>query len=536
MRKLLQKLLIAAVGLFFSTNTVYSQQTIAQNDFEDQQTQPFITINRSSSGNITYFDYMIGTSPSNGTPASSPFNDQGGTKGIFYRGSSDGTRSYAYLHVAKINTAAYRNIELSVRVAAFGLVPGSGVTNNDYVKISMSTDGNNFVDKLKLTGHSSRAGWSFSGSTGVATHSYDQPMSTFAPAGGGLRTNDGYSTLKIKDIPPLGDLYVRIEMSSGYHTDAWALDNFIVTGTRTLAGTGNTFYGEESGGKVTSGLGNTFIGYKSGELVTSGLRNTFIGIEAGKVITTGGTNTMIGFNANATGTNASNLNNATAIGSDAKVSISNALILGNNANVGIGTSAPANKLEITSTVDNQSGLRFTKLKSNSQTSAANNVSLSVDANGDVILVPSALAASPWKTAAKNVSQTDTSQRIIIGAMPSTIPGNYKLYVSNGILAERVKVALKSSDKWSDYVFADNYTLRPLKDVEAYVKEHKHLPGVPSAQEVVDQGIDVAEMNAKLLEKIEELTLHMIRQEKIITHHQRELGRLKAKIRKQMSKK
>lgn len=534
MNKYLQKAL-PIVLLSIGLSSVINAQTIVQQDFEDPPASPFVTYSKSTSGNVVYFEGTTGTSASNANPAGSPFQVGGSRVGIVFRGSSDGSRGIGYINTAQINTAAYRDIKLSLRVAAFGFNgTGSGVSQNDYVKISISSDGNNFIEKLKITGNSNAA-WSFTGGTGIAKHSYDQPMSTYGPSGGGIRSTDGYSTMEISEIPPLSAMWVRIEMSTSYMHNVWCIDNLIITGTRTLVGTGNTLYGEESGTKITSGLGNTFIGYKSGENVTSGLRNTFIGIDAGKGISTGNTNTMIGYNASATGTNASNLTNATAIGSEAKVTVSNAVVLGNNANVGIGTSAPANKLEISASADNQSGLRFTKLKSTSTTSPANNVSLSVDANGDVILTPSALAASPWKIASGTISQTDQTQRVVIGTMPASLPANYKLYVSDGILAERVKVALKSSDKWSDYVFSPNYTLWPLNKVEAFVKKHHHLPGVPSADEVVEQGIDVATMNAKLLEKIEELTLHMIHQEKILLKNQEEIKRLTIKL-KQIKKK
>lgn len=104
--------------------------------------------------------------------------------------------------------------------------------------------------------------------------------------------------------------------------------------------------------------------------------------------------------------------------------------------------------------------------------------------------------------------------VLIGN-PATVnlPAGYKLYVETGILTEKVKVAVKNTANWSDYVFAKNYKMLPLTEVEAYVNKHKHLPGVPSAEEVVANGIDVATMDAKLLEKIEELTLYVIKLEK-----------------------
>ena len=101
-----------------------------------------------------------------------------------------------------------------------------------------------------------------------------------------------------------------------------------------------------------------------------------------------------------------------------------------------------------------------------------------------------------------------SNTLAIGSNVAT-PAGYRLYVHDGILTEKVKVAVKSTTDWADYVFADNYPLSKLADVEAFVKKNKHLPNFPSAQEMTTQGLDVAKMDAKLLEKIEELTLYLI---------------------------
>lgn len=98
-------------------------------------------------------------------------------------------------------------------------------------------------------------------------------------------------------------------------------------------------------------------------------------------------------------------------------------------------------------------------------------------------------------------------KVVIGA--AATPAGYRLFVEEGILTEKVKVAIKTSAEWSDYVFSNEYQLAKLSEVEDYVNEFQHLPGMPSAQEVVENGIDVAKMDAKLLAKIEELTLYLI---------------------------
>jgi hypothetical protein len=117
-------------------------------------------------------------------------------------------------------------------------------------------------------------------------------------------------------------------------------------------------------------------------------------------------------------------------------------------------------------------------------------------------------------------------KVRIGSASMTTPGTYKLYVEDGIMTERVRVAIKNSNDWMDQVFAENYNLRSVDELSSYIKEHQHLPEIPSADEVVAKGIDVGEMNAKLLKKIEELTLYMIAQQKEIEGLKKELEKIK----------
>ncbi|MFT3870778.1 MAG: hypothetical protein QM715_20185 [Nibricoccus sp.] len=99
----------------------------------------------------------------------------------------------------------------------------------------------------------------------------------------------------------------------------------------------------------------------------------------------------------------------------------------------------------------------------------------------------------------------------------------KLSVNGKIRAKEVIV---ETTGWSDHVFADSYRLQPLSEVEQHIKTEKHLPGVPSAQEVAEKGVSVGDMQAILLGKIEELTLHVIKQEKRIEALELENSQLK----------
>ncbi|HLK30540.1 MAG TPA: hypothetical protein VKT28_18305 [Puia sp.] len=107
-------------------------------------------------------------------------------------------------------------------------------------------------------------------------------------------------------------------------------------------------------------------------------------------------------------------------------------------------------------------------------------------------------------------------KVTVGTGVASTPAGYNLYVSGGILTEKIKAALASGSNWADYVFDKKYQLQPLKDVEIYINENKHLPGIPSADELAkDGGIDMSEMFARQMKKIEELTLYIIEQNKQI---------------------
>jgi hypothetical protein len=103
-------------------------------------------------------------------------------------------------------------------------------------------------------------------------------------------------------------------------------------------------------------------------------------------------------------------------------------------------------------------------------------------------------------------------KVIIGDpanLYSTSLSNYKLFVETGIITERIKIALKNdATNWSDYVFAPDYNLLSLDSVKLFTEQNCHLPGMPSADKVYAEGIDVADMDALLLKQIEELWLQM----------------------------
>lgn len=115
-----------------------------------------------------------------------------------------------------------------------------------------------------------------------------------------------------------------------------------------------------------------------------------------------------------------------------------------------------------------------------------------------------------QTSSGNIIMATGGGNVGIGTLT---PGTSKLAVEGTIAARRVKVT--QNNPWPDYVFGEDYTITPLYETEKFIKEHQHLPDMPSAKEVAENGLDLGEMNRKLLEKMEEMTLHMIRMQKKI---------------------
>ncbi len=120
----------------------------------------------------------------------------------------------------------------------------------------------------------------------------------------------------------------------------------------------------------------------------------------------------------------------------------------------------------------------------------------------------------YTTANANLTTVDwrardlfVNQNLGIG---TTNTQGYRLAIAGNVIAESMKVELQAN--WPDFVFNDSFKLPSLEEVAQYIEDKGHLKGIPSAQEVKQTGIDLGEMNAKLLQKIEELTLYTIKQE------------------------
>jgi len=122
----------------------------------------------------------------------------------------------------------------------------------------------------------------------------------------------------------------------------------------------------------------------------------------------------------------------------------------------------------------------------------------------------------------NLHNGGTDQFLTVNEQGETVLAHYRL-------------SIQSTHEWADRVFAPAYRLRPLALVAANVRENAHLPGLPSAAQMVREGVDLARLNATLLEKIEELTLYSIQLEKASQKQQAEIDELKRLVKQIMNK-
>lgn len=111
-------------------------------------------------------------------------------------------------------------------------------------------------------------------------------------------------------------------------------------------------------------------------------------------------------------------------------------------------------------------------------------------------------SAQWVRNGLIITPDTTGAKVSIG---TTTP-SYILDIGGDLRAELIVVEVASG---ADYVFADDYDLRPLDEVARYVRQHRHLPGVAPAAEMEAEGVEVGALQMTLLEKVEELTLYLI---------------------------
>lgn len=158
-------------------------------------------------------------------------------------------------------------------------------------------------------------------------------------------------------------------------------------------------------------------------------------------------------------------------------------------NVGIGVSNPSEKLEVNG-----------RVKAGGLALAGDNTSHTIDSRIDGTIVFGGQAGS---------------SEITDASIDQSYYSDFAVWVKEGIVVD--DIALAASDEWAgtqpDYVFADDYALPSLAETEAFVRENRHLPDMPSQAEIREKGWSLPEMDQRLLKQVEELVLHTIEQQK-----------------------
>lgn len=122
----------------------------------------------------------------------------------------------------------------------------------------------------------------------------------------------------------------------------------------------------------------------------------------------------------------------------------------------------------------------------------------------------------WQSAGSNIHFSTGA--VAIG---TNNPKSYKLAVAGTAAAEKIRVLKQAA--WADDVFEPEYPLSSLMEVDSFIRKNRHLPDIPKAAEVAEKGYDLGNMDALLLRKIEELTLHLIRQDEEIRELKKRLN-------------
>lgn len=301
--------------------------------------------------------------------------------------------------------------------------------------------------------------------------------SFFGSSSGRINTTGGNNTF-------LGDV-------TGYNNTTANFNSFVgyAAGSHNISGNGNSFVGTGAGELNETGELNVFMGYLASSNNKSGNYNVAFGTTASYSNVTGNYTASFGHSAGASSKGSFNsflgaqadvswrnglpvlINGSTAIGANSRVAVSNAIVLGDptntSLNVGIGTDSPQYPLDVRGIINIRGvggTIRYSSLTNPTLINGTTDQFLTTNADGETVLA-------------------------------------------------RYRMSIASPDQWSDTVFSPAYRLQPLAEVEQFINTHHHLPGIPSADEVVKSGVDPAQITAKLLEKVEELTLYMVELQK-----------------------
>lgn len=303
------------------------------------------------------------------------------------------------------------------------------------------------------------------------------------------------------------------------------------SGLQNTIGTDNTFLGIHSGTTNSQGNFNTLIGRGAGYNNTTGSNNTFVGVNTGLGNTTGNNNTFIGREANSSGANAAGLINSVAIGAFAKVSISDAIVLGDTTNtnikIGIGTAAPRYPLDVKGNVNiRKTGNTPGKLI------FASRSSITTDEKEYLVIDGGAKGESGLRLA--NLNKDDSVSGSASQFLSVDNQGRVGLY-SSALSASQVRLQISNTNDWADYVFTKDYPQLSLSQLEQFIQEKQHLPHLPSAKTMTEQGATIEALVKGLVQTQEEQVKYILELQKTNQQLQKENAEIKALLKQLIEK-
>jgi hypothetical protein len=185
------------------------------------------------------------------------------------------------------------------------------------------------------------------------------------------------------------------------------------------------------------------------------------------------------------------------------------VILQNGGNVGIGETFPAEKLHVNGNTMIDGDAIFNTVNPTIQLQNSSVDKGFMQLSGDNIRV----GTNSGNSTGKFVIRTNGGDRFFVDGSGNVNIGSqtdapgYLLRVDGKMICEEVKVKLSTA--WPDYVFDEKHQLMPLRELTQFIQQNKHLPNIPPAKEIESNGIQVGDMQKRMMEKIEELTLYII---------------------------
>lgn len=362
------------------------------------------------------------------------------------------------------------------------------------------------------------------------------------PAGQPLRLNADNVSIKQKVsiasdsgyVSVGGYRFMGIKKAPGGELNTFAGPN---NGNLTMTGQWNSYMSENAGVAQTTGHSNLAMGRNAGALLTTGYQNTILGEDAGSVMTTAYFNTVVGEGAAYftttgqsnvfVGLNAGSKNNSSANTFVGRATNYYTEAGAKNVSIGFGAGSGTGATTTNGTgnvlIGNRAGYYET---GDNKLYIANSNTTTPLIYGEFPTSTPAYGGKLIFNTRAGIGVTTFPTTVMVGSTSTNVSA-FKMFVNGGIVARNS--ILTGAGAWADYVFEENYPLKSLDEVEAFIKQNGHLPNVPSAEQVDNWGIDVGKMSPLQQEKIEELTLYIIAQNKKLEEQKARIEAKKAQV-------